>query len=224
MSDGRNRNIWYFKDMKLLVFETDPARPLARILAEHVPGWEIVSPGRPDEPGNAALIAEADKAGEIAASLREAGMIGPIFALVEDQNAVSPPVVPLAKPLRLATFLAKLEAPGDAAVDGAIIGNYRFDAGARSLVHIHRGDSERLTDKEAQVLGLLLRSRDGLSREDLQAAAFGYAAETDTHTVETHIWRLRQKLETDPAAPQLLLTEGNIYRLRSISSLPVGGG
>jgi hypothetical protein len=72
----------------------------------------------------------------------------------------------------------------------------------------------RLTEKEAAVLSYLHgRGEAGASREDLLENVWSYADGVETHTLETHIYRLRQKIEKDPARPTVLLTTENGYRL-----------
>lgn len=80
---------------------------------------------------------------------------------------------------------------------------------------LRRGDMPvRLTEKERDILAALHRAGDkGLERAELLAVVWGYSAAVETHTLETHIYRLRQKIEADPANPVLLLTDGNGYRL-----------
>ena len=71
-----------------------------------------------------------------------------------------------------------------------------------------------LTEKEAAVLKYLYHSNDGpVDRERLLHDVWRYNNGITTHTVETHIYRLRKKLEPDPRRPALLVTESNGYRL-----------
>jgi DNA-binding response OmpR family regulator len=72
----------------------------------------------------------------------------------------------------------------------------------------------RLTEKETSILKYLYRAgAQAVSREELLAEVWGYNAGVTTHTLETHIYRLRQKIEPDPGAAKLLLTEAGGYRL-----------
>lgn len=72
----------------------------------------------------------------------------------------------------------------------------------------------RLTEKERDLLLVLLAARGAaVARDVLLDQVWGFAPGVETHTLETHIYRLRQKLETDPAAPVILTTDGDGYRL-----------
>ncbi len=76
------------------------------------------------------------------------------------------------------------------------------------------GAGPRLTDKEKEILLFLHENADqSVSREDLLKAVWGYAEGIETHTLETHIYRLRQKIEEDPAKPENLLTTETGYIL-----------
>lgn len=72
----------------------------------------------------------------------------------------------------------------------------------------------RLTEKETNILKFLYRSNDGVvPRDVLLHEVWGYNAGVTTHTLETHIYRLRQKIEPDPSNARLLVTESGGYRL-----------
>jgi len=72
----------------------------------------------------------------------------------------------------------------------------------------------RLTEKEAAILRFLHRAdRQVVSREVLLKDVWGYNANVTTHTLETHIYRLRQKIETDPTDARLLVTDAGGYKL-----------
>ena len=72
----------------------------------------------------------------------------------------------------------------------------------------------RLTEKETAILRYLYRSgQNPVSREVLLQEVWGYNSGVTTHTLETHIYRLRQKIEKDPANAALLVTEAGGYKL-----------
>ncbi len=72
----------------------------------------------------------------------------------------------------------------------------------------------RLTEKETNILKYLYRAQSGVvARDVLLHEVWGYNAGVTTHTLETHIYRLRQKIEHDPANARLLVTENGGYKL-----------
>ncbi len=69
-----------------------------------------------------------------------------------------------------------------------------------------------LTEKEAEILIYLYENKPNkITRNTLLKRVWGYADSIETHTLETHIYRLRQKIEINPANPQILLTGDNGY-------------
>ena len=95
------------------------------------------------------------------------------------------------------------------------VGPYTFRPAKKLLQELARTTSRiRLTDKETAVLKFLHRSEAAVNRQILMHEVWGTTPPCTTHTLETHIYRLRQKIEPDPAHPSLLVTEGGGYRLR----------
>ena len=81
------------------------------------------------------------------------------------------------------------------------------------------GDDTRveLTEKEVDILKCLINSDEGaVDRDDLLKQVWNYSSDVTTHTLETHIYRLRQKLETDPSIPRLIISKGGSFTIRSI--------
>lgn len=75
--------------------------------------------------------------------------------------------------------------------------------------------SIRLTEKEQNILIYLNSCRGtSVSRQNLLDHVWGYAQDVETHTLETHIYRLRQKIEIDPTSPQFLMTDDAGYYLQ----------
>ena len=120
------------------------------------------------------------------------------------------------KPFRFGVLLARIRAhlrsheQSEAAVYR--IGPYEFRPAARVLVD-ERQKKIRLTDKETNILKYLYRKGAPVPREELLAEVWGYNAGVTTHTLETHVYRLRQKIEPDTGRVTLLVTEGGGYRL-----------
>ena len=124
----------------------------------------------------------------------------------------------VAKPFRLSELLARLRAQlrvFDNSEDAVFtIGHYLFRPSARLLLDPGKNRKVRLTDKECRILKYLLRANAmPVDRNTLLADVWGFSSGVTTHTLETHIYRLRQKMELDPANPQLLLTDRGAYRL-----------
>jgi len=123
------------------------------------------------------------------------------------------------KPFKFSVLLARLRAhlrSHEASEDAVYrIGPYEFRPAMRLLVD-PSGKKIRLTDKEAAILRYLYRSGEKpVGREELLREVWGYNANVTTHTLETHIYRLRQKIEPDAQSPKLLITETGGYRLAS---------
>ena len=73
----------------------------------------------------------------------------------------------------------------------------------------------RLTEKEAAILKYLYRAdTKPVAREILMQLVWGYESSVSGHALETHIYRLRQKIERDPASAAILITDRGGYRLQ----------
>ncbi len=122
------------------------------------------------------------------------------------------------KPFKLGVLLARVRAhirQHERSDDAMFaIGPYTFQPGAKMLVHDENEQKVRLTDKEGAILKFLYRSGDRVvSRDVLLDEVWGYNAGVTTHTLETHVYRLRQKIEADPSDAKILVTEPGGYRL-----------
>lgn len=113
---------------------------------------------------------------------------------------------------RMRTHLRSFEQSEDATFQ---IGPYEFRPSTKTLTE---GENRkiRLTEKETNILKYLYRSGGKpVARDELLAEVWGYNAAVTTHTLETHVYRLRQKIEPDPANARLLLTDSGGYRLQA---------
>jgi DNA-binding response OmpR family regulator len=122
------------------------------------------------------------------------------------------------KPFRFAVLLARIRAhlrSHEQSEDAVFrIGPYEFRPAAKVLID-DKGKKIRLTEKETNILKYLYRAgAKAVSREELLTEVWGYNAGVTTHTLETHIYRLRQKIEPEPGQARLLLTDAGGYRLQ----------
>jgi DNA-binding response OmpR family regulator len=191
----------------------ETAEAAFRAVAAETPDLIIMDVGLPDLDGRDAVK-----------RLRRDGYRRPIIVLTahdSDSDAVlgldSGANDYVGKPFRFAVLLARIrsqlrqyEASEDAEFQ---VGPYTFRSISKNLVDA-QGVKLRLTEKEAAILRFLYRAdQQPVARETLLKHVWGYNANVTTHTLETHIYRLRQKIEHNPAEAQLLVTEGGGYKL-----------
>ena len=157
--------------------------------------------------------------------LRKGGLSAPIIMLTA-QGSEADTVLGLdsgandyvTKPFRFAVLLARIRAhlrSHEQSEDAVFaIGPYEFRPAAKILID-QKGRKIRLTEKETNILKYLYRAgAKAVSREELLTEVWGYNAGVTTHTLETHIYRLRQKIEPEPGQARLLLTDAGGYRLQ----------
>jgi DNA-binding response OmpR family regulator len=123
----------------------------------------------------------------------------------------------ITKPFRFAVLLARIRAQlrqHEASEDAVfVVGPYSFRPSSKLLM-TPKGGKVRLTEKETAILRYLYRAgQKPVSRETLLQEVWGYNSGVTTHTLETHIYRLRQKVEKDAGAPAILVTEAGGYKL-----------
>jgi DNA-binding response OmpR family regulator len=162
---------------------------------------------------------------ELCRLMRRAGIRAPILMLTGvsgDADAIlgldSGANDYIAKPFRLNVLLARIRAHMRQRVmsEDAVftIGPYSFRPSAKMLIDENARRKVRLTEKETAILKYLYRAGDRtIGRDTLLNEVWGYNAGVTTHTLETHVYRLRQKIERDPQNAQILVTEPGGYRL-----------
>jgi DNA-binding response OmpR family regulator len=121
------------------------------------------------------------------------------------------------KPFKFAVLLARIRAhlrSHEQSEDAVFkIGPYEFRPAVKMLV-TQTDRKIKLTEKEASILKFLYRAGGRpVTRDVLLDEVWGYNSGVTTHTLETHVYRLRQKIEPDPGAATLLLTEAGGYKL-----------
>jgi DNA-binding response OmpR family regulator len=120
------------------------------------------------------------------------------------------------KPFKFPVLLARIRAQlrqHEQSEDAVFqLGPYTFRPAMKMLV-TPEDRKIRLTEKETNILKFLYRAGGVVARDVLLHEVWGYNAGVTTHTLETHIYRLRQKIEPDPSNARLLVTESGGYRL-----------
>src|ERR1700685_2913536 len=194
-------------------FSVDTGAKGATAAKADAPNLVLMDVGLPDNDGR-----------EVVRSLRKGGFKAPIIMLT-GHDTDSDTILGLesgandyvAKPFRFAVLLARIRAQlrqHEASEDAIFtIGPYTFQPSSKLLMG-PKGSKVRLTEKETAILRFLYRAGlRPISREVLLQEVWGYNSGVTTHTLETHIYRLRQKIENDAAAPAILVTEAGGYKL-----------
>ncbi len=124
----------------------------------------------------------------------------------------------ITKPFKMGVLVARMRAQlrqHEQSEDAVFnIGPFVFRPSAKLLTEEEGGQKVRLTEKETSILKYLYRAGSRVvSRDTLLSEVWGYNAGVTTHTLETHIYRLRQKIERNPSEAQILVTEPGGYRL-----------
>lgn len=123
----------------------------------------------------------------------------------------------ITKPFKFAVLLARIRAQlrqHEQSEDAVFtLGPYTFKPASKVLIETD-GGKIRLTEKETSILKFLYRAGEKVvTRDVLLEEVWGYNAGVTTHTLETHIYRLRQKIERDPSNAEILVTETGGYKL-----------
>ena len=195
------------------VFEAaDGAEGLKRAAEQHY-DLVILDVGLPDMDGR-----------ELCRLMRKQGLKAPVIMLTghttdsdQIQGLESGANDYVAKPFRLPVLLARIRAQlrqHEQSEDAVFaVGPYTFKPAAKLLLD-EASKKIRLTEKETNILKYLYRAGPTVvARDVLLHEVWGYNAGVTTHTLETHIYRLRQKIEPDPSNARILVTEPGGYRL-----------
>lgn len=161
---------------------------------------------------------------ELCRRMRKAGVKSPVMMLT-GHDTDSDTILGLdsgandyvAKPFKFPVLLARIRAQlrqHEQSEDAVFqLGQYTFKP-AQKLLLDPKEKKVRLTEKETNILKYLYRAQSSVvARDVLLHEVWGYNAGVTTHTLETHIYRLRQKIEVDPSNARLLVTESGGYRL-----------
>jgi len=97
-----------------------------------------------------------------------------------------------------------------------VFGPYRLELQTRCL---RRGDEAspiRLTEKESALLAFLAQSKTPVAKKEILANIWGYDEQIDTHTLETHIYQLRRKM--DKEGENWIINEAGTYQLAGLQA------
>jgi len=195
------------------VLEAGSANDALKAVREHNVALTILDVGLPDMDGREAVRL-----------MRQEGYRSPVLMLTghdtdadEIRGLEAGANDYLTKPFRFPVLVARIQAAlrqHDQSEDVVFtIGPYSFQPAAKTLENTD-GSKVRLTDKETSILKYLYRQGPRtITRDVLLKEVWGYNNRVTTHTLETHIYRLRQKIERDPSNARLLVTEDGGYRL-----------
>ncbi len=195
------------------ILQAGNANDALKLLRENNVDLTILDVGLPDMDGRDAVKL-----------MREEGYRSPVLMLTghdsdsdEIRGLESGANDYLTKPFRFPVLLARINAAlrqHDQSEDVVFtIGQYSFQP-ASKVLETGDGIKVRLTDKETSILKYLYRQGPKtITRDILLKEVWGYNNRVTTHTLETHIYRLRQKIERDPSNARLLVTEDGGYRL-----------
>ena len=189
------------------------ARALEKIRGEHY-DLILLDVGLPDLDGR-----------EVCRLIRRAGVKSPVIMLTASDSDADT-ILGLesgandyvAKPFRIGILLARIRAQlrqHEQSENAAFtVGPYTFRPAAKLLFDNDRKQKVRLTGKETAILKYLYWAGEkAVTKDVLLNEVWGYSAGVTTHSLETHIYRLRQKIERDPSNAQTLVTESGGYRL-----------
>jgi len=141
----------------------------------------------------------------------------PIVLFSDKKDASDYADLVIEKPFKLATFLTGLKEnkllPKVRRKECLVFKEYSLYPVKKEIFSATTQKTTKLTEKEIDIIKYLYQAAPIISsKEDLLEKVWGYSSDATTHTVETHIYRLRQKVEKD-SNTQLIITENNGYRL-----------
>jgi DNA-binding response OmpR family regulator len=148
---------------------------------------------------------------------RAAGFVGAALLLARDEAASTADFdACLRRPLRFSELAAKISlarALRAQRKSTLLLGDCEVCVATHTL-HDAKGARHALTEKEVAILERLAQAQGEIvAREVLLRDVWGYNAAVVTHTLETHIHRLRRKIDKAAGRPGLLATAGGGYRL-----------
>lgn len=196
------------------------AEDLAGQIMHHVKDFNVLSDL---SGGQIADIILVDENKEALRHYQQQNLKAPLFFITshpEDAEKMFKVNHLIGKPFSLDYFLDELQASihiFENSENGYLIFNrYIVRPVKKDIFNQRNGELIKLTEKEVSVIKYLYKAKDKIvSKNELLQEVWGYAPDVTTHTIETHIYRLRQKVEHDDPDAQLILTVDGGYRLKA---------
>ena len=141
-----------------------------------------------------------------------------IFLSSDDSDDIKAHAI-IQKPFLLSKFLDTIKASINI-FENSDEGNLEFNKyvlypSRKEILNKRDKSTTKLTEKEVSVLKYLYKNAGKIvSKNDLMQEVWEYSADVATHTVETHIYRLRQKVEQDNLDNQIIITSDGGYQLK----------
>lgn len=207
--------------MPNLLFISDNAsfaEDLCGQIKYHAPEFNIL----PEDDGGVLDIIILDDKASLLKEIRAKHPKTPVFILQSEAETTlesSNLNIVVSKPLQLDSFLNQLCAGNnllDKSADGYLhFNNYELRPIAKEILNQRNNEVIKLTEKEVSIIKYLYRAKDKIvGKNELLQEVWGYSPDVSTHTIETHIYRLRQKVEHDNPEAQLIMTEDGGYKLK----------
>ena len=122
------------------------------------------------------------------------------------------------KPLRLSHLLNQIKSGINVfenSADGFLhFGEYELHPVDKDILNTVTGKTAKLTEREVSIIQYLYKSRGkAVPKNELLQNVWEYSGDVTTHTIETHIYRLRKKVEQETAGAQIVSAEEGGYRL-----------
>ncbi len=183
-------------------------------IGHQAPEFNVLTDG-----ADSADIIVVDENIKILEDLLQKDLKAPLIFLSSAEESDNSKVYNISKPFSLSLFLDNLKASinkFENSAEGVLeFNDYVLYPTRKEILNLRNHETTKLTEKEVSIIKYLYKNKDKIvGKQDLMQEVWGYVADVATHTVETHIYRLRQKVEHDTPSAQLILTSEGGYQLK----------
>ena len=185
-------------------------------IAHYIPKDEVFFEEEKDRLWDMIIV---DENQEILKEIHQKRLQVPTIFLCRENKDVDEANFVITKPLVLDSFLNLLQSIvniyGNSQEAFLSFNQYELRPSHKEILNERNGEITKLTEKEVSILKYLYKTQNKIvSKNELLQEVWGYSPDVTTHTIETHIYRLRQKVEHDDASAQLILTSEGGYQLK----------